>query len=228
MGFYRGFLCPGTIERLSTESRIPPIIQLSKNMLIVITGPGSVGKDAVAAKLLKRHRNFLKVITTTSRTPRLWEKKDRDYRFISTREFEDLINSGNLLEYVFFSGNYYGTTKKALDPFLESRDMVWKVETTRGAQIRELFEQHFPQQAADLFAKTVVVYLNVPSWDILRDRLKKRGMSDEVIGERLDQDRKDWEMYKDKFKNIVVNVPGKLDRAVEEIERLISKKNESI
>lgn len=197
-------------------------------MLIVITGPGSVGKDAVAAKLLKRHRNFLKVITTTSRTPRLWEKKDRDYRFISTREFEDLINSGNLLEYVFFSGNYYGTTKKALDPFLESRDMVWKVETTRGAQIRELFEQHFPQQAADLFAKTVVVYLNVPSWDILRDRLKKRGMSDEVIGERLDQDRKDWEMYKDKFKNIVVNVPGKLDRAVEEIERLISKKNESI
>lgn len=193
-----------------------------KGLLIVITGPGSVGKDAMATRLLKRHPEIEKVITTTSRTPRPWEKNHIDYHFVTNEEFAKMIEEQKLLEHVYFSGSHYGTAKEALRPFLEGKNMLWKVEITRGAQIKELFEQYFPDQADELLKKTKVIYIDVPNWDVLRERLKARGMTDEMIEERLNQDKRDWEMYKGEFGNIVINEPEKLDKTVQEVETLIS------
>lgn len=190
-------------------------------MLIVLTGPGAVGKDAVVNSILKKYPNISRVITTTSRTPRPWEKDGKDYHFIGSIQFENLIRAGKLLEYVNFAGNYYGTTKEALKPFIEGKDMIWKVEITRGAQINEFFAEHFSNLADDLIGKAKIIYLDVSSWNILRERLRKRGLNNDEIEKRLEADKRDWEKYKDRFKNIVINEPGKLDQTVEEVSHLI-------
>lgn len=187
-------------------------------MLIVLTGPGAVGKDAVVNSILKKYPNISRVITTTSRSPRAWEEEGKDYHFVDSLQFEKLIRERKLLEYVNFAGNYYGTTENALKPFISGKDMIWKVEITRGAQISDFFAEHFSNLADDLINKTKVIYLDVPNWDILRERLQKRGLTSQEIEKRLEADRKDWEKYKDRFKNIVINEPGKLDQTVQEIE----------
>lgn len=179
-------------------------------MLIVLTGPGSVGKDAIVSQLLKKNPNLKKVITTTSRQPRQWEIEGKDYHFISPGEFEKLVSEDVLLEHVKFAGNYYGTQKKALEPYKNGADMIWKVEITMGAKVKEIFPD----------AK--VFYIDVPDWNILKERLAKRGASEEVVNQRLEADKKDWETFKDKFKNIVINYPGKLDQTIEKIQQLLS------
>lgn len=189
--------------------------------LIVLTGPGSVGKDAVVARLLDKYEGLSKVVTTTSRSPRPWEIPGKDYNFLSPEQFEELIKTNQLLEYVKFAGNYYGTTKDALQPFLDGKCMVWKVEISRGAQIKELFEQNYPGGFPELLKRTLVIYLDVPDWDILRERLKKRGANEEVVKQRLEADKKDWMAFKDRFQNIVINIPGKLNRTIDEVNKLL-------
>lgn len=178
-------------------------------MLIVLTGPGSVGKDAIVLELLKRNPNLKKVITTTSRRPRPWETEGRDYHFVSPGEFENLINKNSLLENVKFAGNYYGTQKEALEPYKNGADMIWKVEITMGAKVK------------DIFPDAKVFYIDVPDWNILKERLAKRGASEEVVNQRLEADKKDWEIFKDKFKNIVINEPEKLDQTVDKIQSFL-------
>lgn len=186
-------------------------------MLIVLTGPGAVGKDAVVNNMLKKYPNFQRVITTTSRIPRDWEKDGKDYYFVDSHNFETLIRNGKLLEYVNFAGNHYGTTKEALKPFIEGKDMIWKVEITRGAQVEQLITENYSNLADDLLKKIKVFYIDVPDWNILRERLQKRGLTHDDVEKRLEADKADWEKYKDKFKNIIMNIPGKLDITVEEI-----------
>lgn len=176
-------------------------------MLIVLTGPGSVGKDAIVSELLKKNSDLKKVITTTSRKPRQWEAEGKDYHFVSPAEFEDLISKNSLLENVKFAGNYYGTQKEALNPYKNGADMIWKVEITMGAKVK------------DIFPDAKVFYIDVPDWNILKERLAKRGASEEVVNRRLAADKKDWETFKDKFENIIINYPGKLEQAVEEIQQ---------
>lgn len=194
-------------------------------MLIVLTGPSAAGKDAVISKFLQKDPSFTKVITTTDRPPRSNEVNGKDYHFVSTDEFENLIKENKMLEYVKFAGSYYGTTKEALQSFIGGKNMLWKVEITRGAQIEELFRQYFPNEADELIKKTLVIYLDVPSHEILRERLINRGTSEEETEQRLRQDEMDWEKYKERFQNIVINYPGKLEQAVEEIENLLTEKS---
>lgn len=194
---------------------------VSKGKLVVITGPGSAGKDAVVSEVLKKYPKMLKVITTTSRSPRPGEINGKDYHFLTVEQFETLIKNHELLEFVRFAGNYYGTTKEALKPFFNRQDMIWKVEITRGAQIKELFEQNFPDEASELLENTLVIYLDVPDWDILRERLKKRGASEEIVKQRLEADKRDWMTFKDRFQNIIINMPDKLDQTVKEVTSLI-------
>jgi len=179
-------------------------------MLIVLTGPGSVGKDAIVSQLLKKNPDLNKVITTTSRQPRPWETSGKDYHFVSPDEFEKLVSGNALLEHVNFAGNYYGTQKTALDPYKNGENMIWKVEITMGAKVK------------DFFHDAKVFYIDVPDWSVLRERLSKRGASEEIVNQRLEADKRDWETYKDKFENIVINYPEKLDQTVEKIQQLIS------
>jgi len=83
--------------------------------MIVLTGPSATGKTDTAVYLME-HYGLKKVITCTSRKPRVNEINDVDYHFITLKDFERCINNGEFLETATYNGNMYGTKKVDIGP----------------------------------------------------------------------------------------------------------------
>lgn len=183
-------------------------------MLIVLTGPASAGKDTILFKLLETYPNLKRVITATTRPKRPGETEGKDYHFVTKETFEEMIKNGEFLEFVDFSGHFYGTTKKELAPLLKGENLIWRVETSRAAKVNEVLPP-------DLQKKTVVIYIDVPDWEILKRRMEKRGMSEEEIANRLREDAADFRKYKSSFNHIIYNQEGKLEETLDQVKKLV-------
>lgn len=89
---------------------------MSKKRFLIISGPTGVGESTITKEIIKRFPSFVRLVTATSRKPRLNEKNGIDYYFFSEEEFLKEIKNGNILEYQNTrDGSYYGTYKPDLD-----------------------------------------------------------------------------------------------------------------
>jgi guanylate kinase len=137
---------------------------LPKNtLLIILSGPSGVGKDA----LLNRMKEFkypLEYITTvTTRLRRAGERNHIDYHFIAPEKFQDMIKQGELLEYANVYGNWYGVPKQPIKQALNGdQDTIVKVDIQGAAAIKKIVPQ------------AVFIFLMPPSMEELGNRLKKR------------------------------------------------------
>ena len=174
-------------------------------MLIVLTGPASSGKDTIMQALLQRYPDMKRVISTTTREKRPGEVEGKDYYFVNKEQFEQMIRDNKFFEYVEFHGNLYGTAKDELEPFTQSQDLIWRVEMSRASKVKN----------------GLVLYIDVLDWQILRDRMRKRGMSDEEIKERLNRDKADFAKFGANFKHIIYNEEGKLNETIGQIAGII-------
>lgn len=77
--------------------------------VIIFQGPSGSGKSTLQSKL-----GLPKIITWTTRPPRLNERNGIDYHFVNIEEFHNMQNAGRMLEVTLYKSNYYGTT---LDSF---------------------------------------------------------------------------------------------------------------
>lgn len=177
-------------------------------MLIILTGPASSGKDTIMQALLQKYPDMRRIISTTTREKRPGEIEGKDYYFVSREQFGKMINDGKFFEYVEFHNNFYGTTKDELAPLSQGHDLIWRVEMSRASKVKE----------------ALVLYIDVPDWQVLRNRMKKRGMSDEEIEERLSRDKADFAKYGTNFKHIIYNEEGKLEQTMEKIFSLINSR----
>lgn len=168
--------------------------------MIVLTGKTASGKDAVLEKLLLKIPHLKRVITTTSRDPRPGEVNGVDYNFISEDAFREKIENGEFLEYVEYGGNFYGTPKTQLE---NGNNLVWKIDPSMAGKVKD----------------AVVIYLTVDD-EVVLQRLKERGLSEEEIAKRMQDDKIFWQQYKDNYDYVIENVPGKLDETVEKIKQL--------
>ena len=78
--------------------------------MIVLSGASASGKTEVAKVLMKDY-GVVKIITTTTREKRVNEEDGRDYFFVSKDKFQQMIKEDKFVEYTFYNGNYYGSTK---------------------------------------------------------------------------------------------------------------------
>lgn len=177
-------------------------------MLIILTGPASSGKDTIMHRLLRKFPKMKRVISTTTRERRPGEVEGKDYHFVSRERFEQMVKGGKFLEYVEFDGNFYGTAKDELAPLSQSQALLWRVEMSRAAKVKD----------------ALVLYIDVPDWNVLRKRMKQRGMSNADIETRLTQDKADFEKFGARFKNIIYNEEGKLPQTMEKIYQLIDSR----
>lgn len=175
-------------------------------MLIVLTGKTASGKDTIMAKLLSRFPDLKRVITTTSRSPRQGERNGVDYNFVSGEEFRKKIKAGDFIEHVEYAGNLYGTEKSQLED--TSHDLIWRIDPSMAGQVKSLFKN------------PLVIYLMVDD-EVVLERLKERGLNQEEISKRMQEDKRFWGEFKDCYDFVVENVPGKLDETLDKIALLI-------
>jgi guanylate kinase len=189
---------------------VSPDTQRNAPLLVVISGPSGVGKDAVIAKLRETHSELFFAVTATTRPMRPGEAEGRDYLFITPGRFEQLLARGEFLEHAEVYGRHYGVPKGPLrDALAEGHDAVVKVDVQGAATIRAL--------APDAF----LVFLAAPSFEELERRLTSRKTdSAEQMAIRIQTARDEMEQSK-LFDALIVNETDALMQTVDAIVEAI-------
>jgi guanylate kinase len=150
------------LRALGKELAVAKVDPIRGN-LIVISGPGGVGKSTITSALRNDPRFWVSVSATT-REPRVGEKDGTDYYFYSAEKFHSLIDSGDFLEWAEFAGNFYGTPRIAVEEWRNlGKHVILEIEIDGARQVRKREPQ----------AK--LIFIAPPSWDELVRRLAGRG-----------------------------------------------------
>ena len=176
-------------------------------LLVVISGPSGVGKDAVLARMRERGLPFHFTVTATTRPRREAEPADHPFlTFLDDESFEVLLLRGGLLEHAVVYGYRYGVPKGPVRQALErGEDVVVRVDVQGAASIKKLAPA------------SVLVFLAPPSIEELERRLRERGLDDpEAVRRRLEKAARELEELPH-FDYAVVNDRDRLDETVDQV-----------
>jgi guanylate kinase len=179
-------------------------------LLIVISGPSGVGKDAVIKGMKERQQEFHFVVTATTRPPRSGEVDGVDYIFVSSERFAEMIDQGELLEYALVYNDYKGVPKEQVRKALAScKDVVMRVDVQGAARINELIPE------------ALLIFLTTQDEDELIKRLESRQTeSTDDLVLRIATARQEFKRIPE-YDYLVVNRDGELDEAVDTILAII-------
>lgn len=183
--------------------------------LILILGSSGSGKGTALAALRERHPEFVFPLSCTTRSKRPNERSGEVYNFISKDEFERKIEQGEFLEYaVVHQDNYYGTLKtpilKALE---EGKTVIREVDVQGLRSIREIIPRE----------NLVSIFLTVPDWETLQQRILKRAaMSIEEMERRYKSYLHEltWILECD---YVIESVSGEIEKLAEDVEEVLKK-----
>lgn len=146
-----------------------------RGVLLVISGPSGVGKGTIINKLFDMDDNLYFSVSATTRQPRQGEINGVHYTFKTVEEFENDIETGEMLEHAQFSGNYYGTPRSAVEKKLsQGKDVVLDIEVQGAKNVKRLMPE------------AVLVYILPPSIEELKRRLAGRNTeTEESMNRRL-------------------------------------------
>lgn len=181
-------------------------------MVIVISGPSGVGKDATIARMKQRGEKFHYVVTATTRDKRPGEVSSIDYYFLTEDEFQNKISNDEFLEYARVYNNMYGVLKSEVRQALsKGEDVILKVDVQGAATLK----QKIPN--------ALYIFLVPSSINDLEERLTKRSTdSPHSLNLRIgtaEEELKAGEM----FNHTIVNIKGDLDKTVQVLVEIINR-----
>jgi guanylate kinase len=181
-------------------------------MLVVISGPSGVGKDAILEVLrgLPGHTNHHYVVTCTTRARRPGEIDGVSYHFLEPQRFLALRDAGGLLEANEVHGNWYGTPRdQVVEALAAGRHAILKIDV----------------QGADVVRSGVpdalLIFVAPPSIEALLERLKTR---DTETAEELELRQRNAAAELARLQDydyVVVNETGQLARTARQIGEII-------
>ena len=172
----------------------------------------------VLGTLLKRLMNeyptaFAFSVSHTTRKPRNGEVNGREYHFVEREEMLKAIENSEFIENAEFSGNLYGTSKKAVYDVIQSGRLcvldidVQGVKSLKKTNLNPIF-----------------IFIKPPSIEELEKRLRDRGTETEAsLQKRLNAANAELEYANEKgaFHFTVVN--DNLDLAFEKLKGILIK-----
>ena len=186
-------------------------------LLIVISGPSGVGKDAVLQRMKERDLPFHFVVTANTRPRRENEVHGVDYFFVSQEEFNRMIDQDELLEYAHVYDDYKGIPKQQVHQALASgKDVVMRLDVQGAATVHKLVPE------------AVLIFLTTRNEAEMVNRLKKRRTEKpEELALRISTARQELKCSSE-FDYVVVNRDFLLDETVDTIQAIIKAEHHRI
>lgn len=180
-------------------------------LLVVISGPSGVGKDATIKRMKELGYPFHFVVTATTRPRRDGEIDGVDYFFVGMGDFAQMIEAGELLEYAVVYGQYKGIPKQQVrHAFASGKDVVLRIDVQGAATLKRLVSD------------AVFIFLTAESEDALISRLMER-KSETPEGLRIRAATAREEMKRlNEFDYCVVNRECNLDQTAQTIAAIIT------
>ena len=179
--------------------------------IIILSSPSGAGKTTLVKKL-SSIENFEISISYTTRIPRLNEENGKDYYFINTKDFNELIRKNELLEYAEVFSNFYGSSKKKVIQNLKlGKNVDFDIDWQGTKQIKE----------KNLSYKLISIFILPPSKKTLVNRLSERENNDEkIINQRMKKFEIDVKHWID-YDFVVIN--DDLETCFNEVKDIITK-----
>ncbi len=171
--------------------------------IIVISGPGGVGKGTVVSRLIDQNPALSVSRSWTTRAQRPGETDDA-YTFVTREQFEAAIDEGAFLEWDHHFGNYYGSPVPSEH---HERDLILEIDVNGARQVHEGGHE------------ALFVFIDSPSIELQRERLLGRGDPLEKVEERLSGGEVERELASELQYTYVFN--DDVDRCAREIAALI-------
>lgn len=182
-----------------------------RGVLVIVSSPSGAGKTTLTRRLLGEfggkpadQRGGLQFsVSYTTRPIRTGEVDGRDYHFVSTDKFEDMVRAGEFAEHAFVFQNRYGTAQAPIEDALSrGKDVIFDVDWQGGAAL-----------SARWPADVLKIFILPPDLTTLESRLRSRATdAPDVVARRLGKAREELEHFHE-YQHLIVN--DDLDRAYE-------------
>lgn len=188
------------------------IVFQEQPLLVVLSGPSGVGKDATLVKMKESGYLFHYVVTATTRPKRSGEIDRVHYRFISDEQFQKMVKEKKFLEWAKVYGNYYGVPKDEIKKALKGgQDVIVKVDVQGAATLKRIIPE------------AVFIFLITPSMDELAERLQQRNNHQSLSDLKLRLKKAQEEMESlSLFDYCVVNHKNNIGLTVSQIYAIIT------
>ena len=180
-------------------------------LLVILSGPSGVGKDAALAELKKLDRPWYFAVTATTRKIREGERDGVDYLFLDEDTFFKMRERDEFLEFAQVHDHWYGVPRNQVRNGLKSgRDVILKIDVQGAATVRRLIPE------------ALSIFMLPASLEELRSRLAHR-MSESSPEMELRLEAAEAELARvSEFDYRVVNRDNCLEQAVLDIDAIIS------
>jgi guanylate kinase len=185
--------------------------------LFILSAPSGAGKTTLIQSLLAVTGSLAGFgdlafsVSHTTRKPRQGEIDGRDYHFIDHARFQEMIATGEFLEWAQVHGNFYGTSSGEVFPRLrQGIDVLLDIDVQGAEQVLARLPQAYG------------IFVLPPSYEDLERRLHRRGLDDEqTIARRLAGALGEMKRY-DRYHYVIINDDAR--RASEALAGIIIEK----
>ena len=144
-------------------------------LFIVISGPSAGGKTTLVKTIESIYPSLCLLIKHTDRKPRTYEENTKDYFFLSTADFEEVINAASALVKVYRYEHAYALCISEVERCLKlSKIPIFILDPNAAIEFKKIYKN------------SILVFVGPSSIEEVRERIKIRDESIIEKQKRLD------------------------------------------